>query len=218
MKSDEELLLAASELLKLGWTLETRVLDRCQELVEKKTLVTQDEIHFFLSLSWSKYFQHKFTESWQILDEKVLRSPALCSETPSKSVLLLISQGNLLRSLLSVLPEELSQISPSNEVGPVQAGVKAAQFAYTSLKCYVQHSHQQNSWDFPGQEWNALRHFLFGAMNVARIYLYTASPREARFFLKEALNAAQKHVSVLRYLKFSLAATIPSTDLLKNPS
>ena len=200
VNSDEEIVLAASELLKLGWTLESAVLNRCQKLIETKALVIQEEILFHLSVAWSKYFQHKFTESWQILDEQVLRSPALCSETPSKSILLLISQANLLRSFLAVLPEDLSNIPPSSDVGPVQAGVKAAQFGYTSLKCYVQYAQQQNGWDFYGQEWNALRHFLSAAVNVARVYLYTAAPREARFFLKEALSAAQKHVSVLRYL------------------
>lgn len=197
-------MLAASELLKLGWTVDQAVLQRCQELIEKKVLVTQDQILFFISIAWSKYFQHKFTESWQTLDEHVLQSSTFVSESPSKSVLLLISQANLLRSLLMILPEELSHLQPCPDVGPIQAGVKAAQTAYTALKCYVSYAQQQKGWDFYGQEWNVLRHFLVGAISVARIYLYTAAQREARFFLKEALSAAQRHASVLRYLTFYL--------------
>lgn len=195
---DEELVLAASELLKLGSTIEIGILDRCHSLIENKTLIIQDQVHFLLSTAWSKYFQHKFTESLKILDEQVFQSSAMLVESPSKSVLLLISQANFLRCLLAVTPPNLSHIPPSDEIGPIQAGVKAAQTAYTALKCYVSCAQQQPGLDFYGQEWNALRHFLVSAINVARIYLYTAAPREARFFLKEALNAAQKHVSVLR--------------------
>lgn len=161
-------------------------------------MALQEQILFLLNKAWSHYFQHNFTESWRILIEQVLTSLAMKSESPSKSILLLISQANLLRSLLVVVPEELSHIPPPTEIGCVQAGAKATQMAYTALKCYVSHAQEQRGWDFYGQEWNVLRHFLVSAISLARVYLYTAAPREARFFLKEALTAAQRHVSVLR--------------------
>jgi hypothetical protein len=94
-------------------------------LVEKKELVTQDQLFFHLSWAWFQYLQHNFAEAWQILDEQVLQSSSINTESPTKSILLLISQANLLRSLLAVLPEELSHIPPSDDIGPVQAGVKA---------------------------------------------------------------------------------------------
>jgi hypothetical protein len=150
-----------------------------------------------LSWAWFQYLQHNFAEAWQILDEQVLQSSSINTESPTKSILLLISQANLLRSLLAVLPEELSHIPPSDDIGPVQAGVKAGQSAYATLRGYVGYA-QQYGWDYYGQEWNILGNFLVAAINISRIYLYIAAPREARFFLKEALNAAQKHVSVLR--------------------
>ena len=192
-------MLSASELLKLGWKVENSVLIRCKELIEKNGLVIQEQLLFHLSMAWSQYLQHNFVEAWQILDEQVLLSSTINSESPSKSILLLISQANLLRSLLAVLPEELSHIPPSEDSGPVQAGVKAAQTAYTALKCYIAYAQQQQrGWDYYGQEWNVLGNFLVCAINIARVYLYIAAPREARFFLKEALNASQRHVSVLR--------------------
>lgn len=199
--SDDEYVLACSEQLKLGLTLDNDVMIRCKEAVEKKGLILQEQINFHLSLAWSRYHQQEFVECWEILQEKVLNSAALSNEAPSKSVLLLLSQASLLRSLLTIMPEELSHIPVSSgDCGPVQAGVKAAQTAYTAHKCYLSYAQQQQGWDYHGQEWNVLRQFLVSAVNLARIYLYTAAPREARFFLKEALNASQKHVSVLRYV------------------
>ncbi|XP_057379312.1 uncharacterized protein LOC130701372 [Daphnia carinata] len=197
-KCDDEIVLATSELLRLGLKIDSKILLRCQELIENKTVVLQDQILFLLNKAWAQYFQHNFVESWRILEEHVLKSPAIKTESPSKSILLLISQAYLLRSLLVVVPEELSHIPPSSEIGSVQAGVKATQSAYMALKCYVSYAQEQHGWDFYGQEWNALRHFLLSAISLSRIYLYTAAPREARFFLKEALSAAQRHVSVLR--------------------
>lgn len=197
-KCDDELVLAASELLRLGLKIESKILVRCQELIENKAVVLQDQILFLLNKAWAQYYQHNFVESWRIIEEHVLILPAIKAESPSKSMLLLISQANLLRSLLVVVPEELSHIPPSSEIGSVQAGVKATQTAYTALKCYVSYAQEQHGWDFYGQEWNVLRHFLLSAISLSRIYLYTAAPREARFFLKEAMNAAQRHVSVLR--------------------
>ena len=112
---------SASELLKLGWKVDSGVLTVCKNLIEKHELLIQDQILFHLSMAWSKYFQHNFAEAWQVLDEQVLQSSVVTTETPSKSVLLLISQANLLRSLLAVLPEELSHIPPSEDTGPVQS-------------------------------------------------------------------------------------------------
>lgn len=197
-KCDDEIVLAASELLKLGWTLKPEVLKHCHEVVEKEAVIVQDQVLFFISLAWSKYFDEKFTEAWEILSEKVMRSSVLISETPSKSALLLMADANLLRSLLAILPEDLSKIPSSADTGPIQIATKAVQTGYSALKCYVLYAQQQQGWDFYGQEWNVLRNFLETAVILARLYLYTAAPREARFYLKEALNAAQKHVSVLR--------------------
>lgn len=181
--------------------MDSGVLLRYQVLVDKKTLSSQEQVHFHLSLAWSKYYQHEFGECWEILQDRVFNSTVLSSSSPSKSGMLLLSQANLLLSLLVVVPVELSQIDSSGEVcetGAIQAGVKAAQNSYTAHKCYLSYAQQQSGWDFYGQEWHVLRLFLVSAVHLARLYLYTAAPREARFFLKEALNAAQKHVSVIR--------------------
>ena len=198
---DEEVLLACSELLKLGRTVDSAVLLRCQSLVEKTTtLAIQDQVLFHLSYAWSKYFQHDFNGCWATLQERVLNSSILTSSSPSKSSLLLLTQAHLLMSLLAVIPSELSQIDSSGdecETGAIQAGIKATQNSYTAYKCYLSYA-QQYGWDFVGQEWHVLRQFVTSAIHLARLYLYTAAPREARFFLKEALNAAQKHVSVIR--------------------
>lgn len=195
-KCDDELVIAASELLRLGLTVDSAIFDRCKDMVEKKQPALQEQIHFHLCLAWFFYYQQKFADCWRVLDEKVLLSPALNAESSSKSILVLIAHANVLRSLLAILPEELSEIPPS-DTGPIQAGLKAAQSSYAALKCYVGYA-EQNGWDFYGQEWHALRLFLFSAINLARLYVYIAAPREARFFLKEALNTAQRHVCVLR--------------------
>lgn len=72
-----------------------------------------------------------------------------------------------------------------------------AQSAYTGLKCYVAHA-KDASWEYHGQEWYVLDVFLTCAVHTARLHVHTSAPREARWYLKEALNAAQQHVLVLR--------------------
>lgn len=199
--SEEDLVLACAELLKLGHIPESGIMKRCERILEKKTLTAQEMIYFHVAQAWSKYYEQEFTESWEILNDRVLQSPAMSSETPSKSVLLLLSQANLLRSLLTIMPEDLSGIPPSSgEFGPVQTGTKAVQQSYTAHKCYLTYIQHQEGWDFYGQEWLVLRILLTSALHLSRLFVYTGAPREARFFLKEALNTAQKHVSVLRYL------------------
>lgn len=200
MKCDEELILAASELLKLGWAIKPEILLYCHEVVEKETVIVHDQILFYIGLAWSNYFEEKFIDAWQILDDKVFKSPILTSETTSKSALLLTADASLLRALLIVMPGDLSKIPQATDTGPIQIATKAVQSSYSALKCYVLYAQQQNGWDFYGQEWNVLRHFLDTAIHLSRLYLYTAAPREARFYLKEALNTAQRHISVLRLL------------------
>lgn len=195
--SEDELIIAASELLKCGWLLEPAVLAQCREVLDKKILVTQDEILHHLGLAWAKYNQQAFAESWKILQVQVQGSALLTCDPPSKSVLVLQSQAYVLQSLLTVLPFELSGIRQSCDVGPIPAAFKAAHAGYSALKCYSANA-VHNGWDFHGQEWYVLDVFLASAIHLARLYTYSAAPREARFFLKQALNASQKHVLVLR--------------------
>lgn len=195
-KCDDELVLAASELLRLGLTVDSLIFDRCKEIINKNSLTPQEQTHFHLGLAWFHYYQQQFDECWSILSEKVLRAPALNTDKLSKSLFVEEADAALLSSLLSILPEELGKL-PSLDTNPAQNGVKAFHSSYTALRCYCSNA-EQYGWDFYGQEWNVLRLFLVCAVNASKIYSYIASHREARFFLKEALNAAQRHVCALR--------------------
>lgn len=195
--SEDEFIVAASELLKCGWSLERSALAQCKEVLDKKILVAQDEILHHLGQAWAKYNQQAFAESWHILQVQVVGSALLTCDPPSKSVLVLQSQAYVLQSLLAIIPCELSGIRHSCDVGPIPAAFKAAHAGYSALKCYSA-SALHNGWDFHGQEWYVLHVFLSSAIHLARLYSYSAAPREARFFLKQALNASQKHVLVLR--------------------
>ena len=128
---------------------------------------------------------------------KVLASAILTSDPPSKSILVLQSEAYVLQSLLTVVPPELSGIRHSMEQAPIQAAYKAAQVGFTAMKYYVANA-AEHDWEFYGQEWYVLRVFLNSALHLARLCTYSAAPREARFFIKQALNTSQKHVLVIR--------------------
>ena len=196
-KGEDEIILAVSELLKLGWPVERGVFQRCQEDVNRKSVTPQDALYFYISLAWSKYHSEEFKKCWEILDTKVMRSSLFNPSNLSKSLMLLQAEANLIRSLLAVLPFELSPVVSSGENAPVQLASKAALGMFGSFKAYCI-SAQQNGWAFYGQEWHVLWLLVTGSISLSRLYMYSASPREARFFLKEALNASQKHVSILR--------------------
>jgi len=127
----------------------------------------------------------------------VLTSAILTSDPPSKSILVLQSEVYVLQSLLAVAPLELSGIRHSMAAAPIQSAYKAAQVGFTAMKYYVANA-AEHDWDFYGQEWYVLRVFLNSALHLARLCIYSAAPREARFFIKQALNASQKHVLVIR--------------------
>ena len=193
---DDEYLISVSELLKRRWIVENSVLQKCEEIIGKEVLA-QDQVLFHLSLAWAKYFQQSFQECWRILYCKVFESPLLNTDLPTKSVLILQAQAHLLHSLLLLLPPNLIQLqlhqSGTPALGPVSVALKATQGAFTGLKCY-----KTTGWEFYGQEWYVLDVFITCAVYTARLHMYTAAPREARWFVKEALKIAQQHALVLR--------------------
>jgi hypothetical protein len=191
-KSNDELVLAVSELLKLNWNVESEVIQRCKEAVDKKSTLPQDAQYFFVCLAWSKYYNKDFEECCQILETKIPTTGNV-----SKSVMLVQAEAYHLRSLLAMMPPELCPIVPSGDNGPAQMAFKSALASIGSYKAYISVT-QKKGWDFYGQEWHVLCLLVTSCINLSRIYMYTALPREARFFLKEALNATQKHVAILR--------------------
>ena len=197
-KSEEEIILAVAELLKLSWPVESGVFQRCQDYVNRKEAPQLGALNFYISLAWSKYHSEEFKKCWEILDTKVMRSSLF---TPANlyngSVILLQGEANLIRSLLAVLPFELSPVVSSGENGPVQIASKAALAIYVSFKAYCSNA-QHNGWDFYGREWHVLCLLVTACISLSRLYMYSASPSKARIYLNEALNASQKHVSMLR--------------------
>ena len=191
-KCTDELILAVSELLKLNWNVESEVIQRCKDAVDKKSTLPQDAQYFFVCLAWSKYYQEDFKECCQILETKVP-----ISGNVSKSVMLVQAEAFYIRSLLAMVPPEMHPTVSSNENGPAQMAFKSALACIGSYKAYVSISNKKG-FDFYGQEWHVLSLLVISCVNLSRTYMYSALPREARFFLKEALNATQKHVVILR--------------------
>ena len=158
------------------------------------------QVSYHLSRAWSKFNQQSFTESWDILTSThVLESALLTNDVPSKSILLLLSQAYHLKSLLAMLSPQLSPIAVQMDQAPMQAAYRAVETGYTAMRCYVTNA-VDHDWEFDGQEWHVVGVFLTGALHLARLCAYSAAPREARCFIKRALDAAQKHALVVRYV------------------